>query len=437
MNFTVAIVGKPNVGKSTLFNRIIGRRVSIVHDKPGVTRDRVYGETEWNGKKFTLVDTGGIDPNVKDFMVNQIERQVDFAIDTADLILFIVDGKEGLTPTDEEVADMLRKCGKPVILVVNKVDNFENLPNNYEFYRLGFHDAIFISASHGLAIGDLLDKITGFMKNEFDKSYDDDITRVAIVGKPNVGKSSLINSILGEERVIVSDIPGTTRDAIDTLFEAEGHKMIFIDTAGMRRKSRVNEDVEFYSNVRAVAAIERADIVLFVLDATDEITEQDKRIAGMAHNKGKAVIIVVNKWDLVEKDSNTMNSFIQNIRKEFTFMQYAPIIFISAKTGQRVKRILELINFVMAQYTFRVEQGILKELLLEATAIAEPPTIKGKKLRIYGARQAGIKPPTFVFLVNDIKLFHFSYMRFLENKLRETFGFEGTPIIIKCRQKEA
>ncbi|HHW02963.1 MAG TPA: ribosome biogenesis GTPase Der [Thermoanaerobacterales bacterium] len=435
MSFTVAIVGRPNVGKSTLFNRLIGKRISIVDDKPGVTRDRIYGQIEWNGKKFTVIDTGGLEPASTDVILSQMKRQVDFAIDTADVILFLVDGKEGLTPADEDVANILRKSRKPVLLVVNKVDNFKNVPENYEFYSLGFDDPIFISASHGLAIGDLLDRLTDYIKDVPEALEDENITKVAVVGKPNVGKSSLVNAILGEERVIVSDIPGTTRDAIDTFFEVDGKKMVFIDTAGMRRKSKVKEDVEFYSNVRALGAIERSDVVLMVLDATQDISEQDKRIAGIAHEAGKAIIIVVNKWDLVEKDEHTMNKFRENIKNEFAFIQYAPTIFISAKTGQRVHRIIELINFVMDQYTFRVKTSMLNDLVREATAIVEPPSIKGKKLKIYYAVQTGIKPPTFVFFINDIKLFHFSYARYLENKLRETFGLEGTPVVIKGKEK--
>lgn len=435
MSFTVAIVGRPNVGKSTLFNRLIGKRISIVDDKPGVTRDRIYGQIEWNGKKFTVIDTGGLEPASTDVILSQMKRQVDFAIDTADVILFLVDGKEGLTSADEDVANILRKSGKPVLLVVNKVDNFKNVPENYEFYSLGFDDPIFISASHGLAIGDLLDRLTDYIKDVPEAPEDENITKVAVVGKPNVGKSSLVNAILGEERVIVSDIPGTTRDAIDTFFEVDGKKMVFIDTAGMRRKSKVKEDVEFYSNVRALGAIERSDVVLMVLDATQDISEQDKRIAGIAHEAGKAIIIVVNKWDLVEKDEHTMNKFRENIKNEFAFIQYAPTIFISAKTGQRVHRIIELINFVMDQYTFRVKTSMLNDLVREATAIVEPPSIKGKRLKIYYAVQTGIKPPTFVFFINDMKLFHFSYARYLENKLRETFGLEGTPVVIKGKEK--
>ncbi len=436
MSFIVAIVGRPNVGKSTLFNRIMGRRISIVHDKPGVTRDRIYGETDWNGKHFTLIDTGGIEPSSSDIILRQMKRQADFAIDTANLILFMVDAKEGMTHADLDVAQMLRKSGKPVILVVNKVDNYSETYHNYEFYQLGFGDPIYISAVHGLAIGDLLDKITDYIEKQGDNPEDEDITKVAIIGRPNVGKSSLINALLGEERVIVSDIPGTTRDAIDTYFEIGGKKMLFIDTAGLRRKSKINEDVEYYSSVRAIGAINRADVVLMVLDATEKITEQDKRIAGIAHEAGKATIIAVNKWDLVEKDTYTVQEFNNRIRTELAFMQYAPIVYVSAKTGQRINRIFTLIDTVMENYTLRVKTSTLNNLINEATAISEPPTIKGKKLKIFYAVQTSVKPPTFVFFVNDTKLFHFSYERYLENTLRQVFGFEGTPIIIKPRQKK-
>lgn len=436
MSFTVALVGRPNVGKSTLFNRLMGKRISIVDDKPGVTRDRIYGQLEWNGKKFTIIDTGGIDPASSEFIFSQMKRQVEFAIDMANLIVFLVDGKDGLTHADEDVAHILRKSGKPVLLVVNKVDNFKNAPENYEFYKLGFGEPILISASHGLAVGDLLDKLTEHIKDDVNQTdEDEDIIKVAVVGKPNVGKSSLVNAILGEERVIVSDTPGTTRDAIDTYFEADGKKMVFIDTAGMRRKSKVKEDIEFYSNVRALGAIERSNVVLMVLDAVQPVSEQDKRIAGIAHEAGKAIILIVNKWDLVEKNEYTMNEFREKIKSEFAFMQYAPIVFVSAKTRQRVYRIIELINFVMDQYTFRVKTPMLNELVREATAVVEPPSIKGKKLKIYYAVQTGIKPPTFVFFINDMQLFHFSYVRYLENKLREAFGLEGTPIIIKAKAK--
>jgi len=436
MSFIVAIVGRPNVGKSTLFNRIMGKRISIVHDRPGVTRDRIYGETDWNGKHFTLIDTGGIEPSSDDIILRQMKRQVEFAIDTADLILFMVDGKEGMTAADQDVALLLRRSGKPVILVVNKVDKYDDSINNYEFYQLGFEDPIFISASHGLAIGDLLDKITDHIQKRGEDDEDEELTKVAIVGRPNVGKSSLLNAILGEERVIVSDIPGTTRDAIDTYFQVDGKNMIFIDTAGIRRKSRINEDIEYYSTLRAIGAINRADVVLMVLDASQDITEQDKRIAGLAHEAGKAIIVVVNKWDLIEKDTYTMEEFNEKIRSEFAFMQYAPIVYVSAKTGQRVNRIIKTIETVMENYTLRVKTNVLNNLISEATAIAEPPTIKGKKLKIYYATQTGIKPPTFVFFVNDSELFHFSYVRYLENTIREAFGFEGTPIKIKSRQKK-
>jgi len=436
MSFIVAIVGRPNVGKSTLFNRILGRRISIVHDKPGITRDRIYGETDWNGKHFTLIDTGGIEPLSSDVILSQMKRQADFAIDTADLILFMVDAKDGMTHADLDVAQLLRRSGKPVLLVVNKVDNYNNTFHNYEFYQLGFGDPLFISAVHGLAIGDLLDKVTDYIEKSSDTLEDEDITKVAIIGRPNVGKSSLINAILGEERVIVSDVPGTTRDAIDTYFENGENKMLFIDTAGLKKKSKISEDVEFYSGVRAIGAINRADVVLMVLDASQNITEQDKRIAGIAHEAGKAIIIIVNKWDLVDKDSYTMENFNKKIKDEFAFMQYAPIVYVSAKTGQRINRIFKLINSVMENYTFRVKTSVLNSLVREATAISEPPSIKGRKLKIFYAVQTGVKPPTFVFFVNDTKLFHFSYVRYLENTLRQTFGFEGTPILIKPRQKK-
>jgi len=434
MSFIVAIVGRPNVGKSTLFNRIIGKRISIVHDKPGVTRDRIYGETDWNGKHFTLIDTGGIEPSSDDVILKQMKRQADFAIDTANLILFMVDAKEGVTYADLDVAQLLRKSGKPVLLVVNKADN--NTLESYEFYQLGFKEPIFISAVHGLGIGDLLDEITNYIEKQGNISEDEDITKVAIIGRPNVGKSSLLNAILGEERVIVSDIPGTTRDAIDTYFEIDEKKMLFIDTAGLRKKSKINEDVEYYSSVRAIGAINRADVVLMVLDASQDITEQDKRIAGIAHEAGKAIIITVNKWDLVDKDSYTVQEFNKKIRNELAFMQYAPIIYVSAKTGQRVNRIFTLIDSVMENYTFRVKTSVLNDLVREAMAISEPPSIKGRKLKIYYAVQTGVKPPTFVFFVNDAKLFHFSYVRYLENTLRQAFNFEGTPIIINPQQKK-
>lgn len=436
MNFTVAIVGRPNVGKSTLFNRIIGRRISIVADKPGITRDRIYGESEWNGKKFTIIDTGGLEPKSNDIIFAQMKNQVDFAIQNADLILFMVDGKQGLTPTDEEIATILRRCGKKVLLVVNKIDNFENIHDYYEFYKLGYDDITYISASHGRATGDLLDKITDYIPTDSVYSQEEDIIKIAVVGRPNVGKSSIVNAILGENRVIVSDIPGTTRDAVDTYFEADNKKMVFIDTAGLRRKSRVKEDIEYYSNIRAISAMERADIVLMVLDASLGIAEQDKKIAGIAHDAGKAAVFVVNKWDMIDKDRNTADKYIKTIRDEFKFMDYAPILFVSAKTGQRIPRILDMIETIIENYSFRVKTSILNELIRDSIAIVEPPSIKGRKLKIYYAVQVASKPPTFIFYVNNPELFHFSYVRFIENQLRGNFNFEGTPIIIKSRERK-
>lgn len=436
MDFTVAIVGRPNVGKSTLFNRIIGKRVSIVADKPGITRDRIYGEAEWNGKKFRLIDTGGLEPKSKDIILSQMKSQVNFAIENSDIILFLVDGKTGLTPSDEDVALILRKSNKKVILVVNKVDNFDNIHNIYEFYELGFGNPIPISASHGRAVGDLLDKITDFMGDKTLQAKDEDMTKIAVVGRPNVGKSSIINSILGQNRVIVSNIPGTTRDAVDTYFEAEGKKMVLIDTAGIRRKNRVKEDIEYYSNVRAFSAIRRADVVLLVLDATLSIAEQDKKIAGLAHEAGKSIIIILNKWDLVEKDSSSADRYMERIRAELSFLHYAPILFVSAKTGKRLNQIIEKVNYVAEQHSLKIKTSVLNDLIEEATAVVEPPILKGRRLKIYYAVQFGIKPPTFAFYVNDPKLFHFSYVRYLENQLRYIFGFEGTPIIIKPRSKK-
>lgn len=436
MDFTVAIVGRPNVGKSTLFNRIIGKRISIVADEPGITRDRIYGEAEWNGKKFRLIDTGGLEPKSKDVILNQIKNQVNFAIENSDIILFVVDANTGLTPSDEDVALILRRSNKKVILVVNKIDNFENIHNSYEFYQLGFQDPVPISASHGKAVGDLLDKITDSMGDKTLQEKNEDITKIAVVGRPNVGKSSIVNSILGQNRVIVSNIPGTTRDAVDTYFEAKGKKMVLIDTAGIRRKSRVKEDIEYYSNIRAFSAIRRADVVLLVLDATLGIAEQDKKIAGLAHEAGKATIIILNKWDLVKKDSSLADRYIEMIRTELAFLHYAPILFVSAKTGKRLHQIIEKVDYVAAQHSLKVKTSILNDLVEEATAVVEPPSIKGRRLKIYYAVQFGIKPPTFAFYINDPKLFHFSYARYLENQLRDVFGFEGTPIVIKPRGKK-
>ncbi|MCF6095868.1 ribosome biogenesis GTPase Der [Thermovorax subterraneus] len=436
MSFTVAIVGRPNVGKSTLFNRIVGKRISIVDDKPGVTRDRIYAVVEWRGKKFTIVDTGGIEPEGTDLMATQVRRQVEFAIESANLIIFLMDSREGLLPADEEVANILRKSRKPIIAVVNKVDDYSMKTGLYEFYRVGLGEPVFISALHGSNVGDLLDRIVEFIGKNKEPDYDESVIKVAVIGRPNVGKSSLVNALLGEERVIVSDVPGTTRDAIDTPFEYEGQQMVLIDTAGLRRKSRIKEDIEFYSHLRALQAVERADIALVVLDATEEITEQDKKIAGIAHESGRGIIIVVNKWDLVEKDDKTIYRYTDNIREELAFIQYAPVIFVSARTKKRVNKILELIRFVMDQYTFRIDKAALNELLEDATSMVAPPTIKGRRLRIYSLEQTGIKPPTFVLTVNDTELLHFSYVRYIENKLRERYGLEGTPVVLKGRNKK-
>jgi GTP-binding protein len=431
----VAIVGRPNVGKSTLFNKLAGQRISIVEDTPGVTRDRIYCEVEWLNIKFTLIDTGGIEPESEDIILKQMRRQAEIAIETANVIVFMVDGREGVTPADIEVANMLRKTKKPVELVVNKVDapSFEN--NKYEFYNLGIGEPIAISASQGLGIGDMLDEIVKHFDNLGNEDEDSPEIKVAIIGKPNAGKSSLLNRLVGEERVIVSDIPGTTRDAIDSYVEIEGNKFLFIDTAGIRRKSKIVEEVERYSVLRAIAAIERADVCLIMIDAQEGVTEQDEKIAGLAHEAGKASIIVVNKWDLIEKDDKTMNEFTKRIRTDLSYMPYAPIIFISAKTGQRVSRLIELIKYVADQHAMRIKTGALNEVISEAVLMKQPPIEKGKPLKIYYATQVSTKPPTFVLFVNYTDIVHFSYERYLENQIRQHFGLEGTPIKIIYREK--
>lgn len=432
----VAIVGRPNVGKSTLFNKLAGERISIVEDSPGVTRDRIYSEVEWLDYKFTLIDTGGIEPESEDIILKQMRRQAEIAIETADVIVLMVDGKEGMTPADREVANMLRKVKKPVELVVNKVDapSFEN--NKYEFYNLGIGEPIAISASQGLGLGDMLDEIVKhFNKLDTDEEDTPEI-KVAIIGKPNAGKSSLLNKLTGEERVIVSDIPGTTRDAIDSYIEIGEDKFLFIDTAGIRRKSKVTEEVERYSVLRAISAIERADVSLIMIDAEEGVTEQDEKIAGLAHEAGKASVIVVNKWDLIEKDDKTMNEFTKRVRNDLAFLAYAPIIFISAKTGQRINRLLELIKYVAGQHAMRIRTGVLNEVISEAVMMKQPPIERGKPLRIYYAAQVSTKPPTFVFFVNYTNIVHFSYQRYLENQIRQHFGLEGTPIKIIYREKE-
>jgi len=435
----IAIVGRPNVGKSTFFNYVSGKRISIVDDTPGVTRDRIYTEVEWRNRKLTLIDTGGIEPYSEDIIMQQMKRQAEIAIETADVIIFMVDAKTGMTASDKEVADMLRKAGKPVVLTVNKVDRIgEPPPDIYEFYNLGIGDMICISSTHGLGIGDLFDEVFKYLPKDIDEEQDEDVIKVAVVGKPNAGKSSIINKLLGEERVIVSDIPGTTRDAIDTYFQHGDDKYIFIDTAGIRRKSRIEENIERYSVIRSWTAIERADVCLIMIDAQDGVTEQDTKIAGYAHEQGKASIIVVNKWDLIEKETGTLEEYRKNVHEKLGFMQYAPVIFVSAKTGQRLHKMFELIKYVNEQSTFRVSTGMLNDIVNEALAMVQPPSDKGKRLKVYYMTQAGVKPPSFVIFINDQELMHYSYLRYLENHLRKSFGFEGTPIkfILKEKEKE-
>ena len=430
----IAIVGRPNVGKSMLFNKLIGQRISIVEDTPGVTRDRIYGESDWNGRKFTLIDTGGIEPRTDSQILSFMREQAEIAIDHADVIVFLTDVKTGVTASDQEVANMLLRSGKPVVLAVNKVDQGMS-PDVYEFYNLGLGDPIAVSAVHGHGTGDLLDECVKYFPPEAEEEEEDDAIQVAIIGKPNVGKSSLTNKILGQQRTIVSDVAGTTRDAIDSRFENDKGKYVFIDTAGMRKKSRVDEAIEKYSVLRAQMAIERSDVCLILIDATEGVTEQDTKVAGLAHEAGKACIIVVNKWDLVEKDGKTMDKMRQDIRRDLAYMTYAPILFISAMTGQRVDRLFELINYVNDQAATRITTGMLNNVLEDAQTRVQPPTDKGRRLKIYYVTQTGIKPPHFVFFCNDARLFHFSYQRYLENQLRSTFGLEGTPIKITIRQK--
>lgn len=433
----VAVVGRPNVGKSTFFNYIAGKRISIVEDTPGVTRDRIYTEVEWRGKTFTVIDTGGIEPYSEDKILQQMRRQAELAIETAHVIIFMVDAKDGMTATDKEIATMMRKSGKPVILVANKVDRVGDPPPEvYEFYNLGMGDVLSISSVHGLGIGDLLDEVYKYFPEDMEEPYDEDVIKVAVIGKPNAGKSSLINKILGEERVIVSDIPGTTRDAIDTYVEAGEDKYVFIDTAGIRRKSKIEENIERYSIIRAWNAVERSDVCLIMVDAQDGVTEQDTKIAGYAHEQGKASIIVVNKWDLVEKETGTLEEYRKVVHEKLGFMTYAPVIFISAKTGQRVNKLYELIKYVANQSAMRISTGMLNDLLAEATAMVQPPSDKGKRLKIYYGTQSDVKPPTFVIFVNNMELFHYSYERYLENQLRKSFGFEGTPIRFIHRERD-
>ncbi len=432
----IAIVGRPNVGKSALFNKLIGQRLSIVEDTPGVTRDRIYGESDWNGRKFTLIDTGGIEPRTDSEILTFMREQAEIAISHADVIVFLTDIKTGLTASDQEVAGMLQRSGKPIVLAVNKMDSTGNVdPDFYEFYNLGLGDPIAVSAVHGHGTGDLLDECVKYFPPEGDDEEDDDRIQVAIIGKPNVGKSSLTNKILGQQRTIVSNVAGTTRDAIDSYFENETGKYVFIDTAGMRKKSRVDEAIERYSVLRAQMAIERADVCLILIDAQEGVTEQDTKVAGMAHEAGKASIIVVNKWDLIEKDGKTMDKMREDIRRDLGYMTYAPVLFISAMTGQRVERLFELIQYVNNQAATRITTGMLNSVLADAQTRVQPPTDKGRRLKIYYMTQAGIKPPHFICFCNDARLFHFSYQRYLENQIRNVFGLEGTPIRMTIRQK--
>ena len=430
----VAVVGRPNVGKSTFFNKVVGRRVSIVEDTPGVTRDRIYAEAEWRGIHFALIDTGGIEPDSEDIILSQMREQAEIAMDTSDVILFMVDGRDGLTAADREVGEMLYKTGKKVVLAVNKVDK-TTLPDDfYDFYELGLGEPIPISSVNMLNLGDLLDRIVESFP-EGAGTEEEDVIKIAMIGKPNVGKSSLVNKLLGENRVIVSPIAGTTRDSIDTPFEKDGEKYLLIDTAGIRRKSKVNEDIEKFSVIRAVAAIERCDVCLLMIDAQEGVTEQDKRIAGIAHEAGKGLVIVVNKWDLVEKETNTMNDYRKEVASELTFMSYAPTVFISALTGQRVSKVIDTARAVAANRAMRVPTGQLNNLIMDATMMKQPPSDKGKRLKIYYVTQVGVNPPLFSFKVNSRPLMHFSYARYLENKIRETFGFEGTSLKFVFREK--
>ena len=432
----VAIVGRPNVGKSMLFNKLIGQRLSIVEDIPGVTRDRIYGECEWVGRKFTLVDTGGIEPSTDSQILSFMRDQAQIAIDNATVIIFVVDIKSGMTASDQEVAHMLQRSGKPIVLAVNKMDSTGTTdPEFYEFYNLGLGDPVAVSAVHGHGTGDLLDECVKYFPPQEEDEDESDVIQVAIIGKPNVGKSSLTNKILGEQRVIVSNVAGTTRDAIDSYFENAQGKYNFIDTAGMRKKSRVDDNIEKYSVLRATMAIERSDVCLILIDAQDGVTEQDTKVAGLAHEAGKACIIVVNKWDLIEKDDKTMDRMREDIRRDLSYMTYAPIVFISAMTGQRVNRLFELINYVNEQAATRITTGMLNSVLADAQTRVQPPTDKGRRLKIYYMTQVGVKPPHFVIFCNDKKLFHFSYQRYLENQIRGVFGLEGTPVILTIRQK--
>lgn len=432
----VAVVGRPNVGKSTLFNALAGHRISIVKDTPGITRDRIYADVSWLNHSFTLIDTGGIEPDSSDVILSQMREQAQIAIDTADVILFMVDVRQGLVDADSKVADMLRRSHKSILLVVNKVDNFEKyMADTYEFYNLGIGEPHPISAANQLGIGDLLDEVISYFEEGGDSDEEEEVVRVAIVGKPNVGKSSLINKLIGENRLIVSDIAGTTRDAVDTPVRRNQKDYIFIDTAGLRRKNKVKEELERYMIVRTVGAVERADVVVLLIDATEGVTEQDAKIAGIAHERGKAVIIAVNKWDAIEKDNKTVNQYSARIRNVLSFMPYAEITYISAVTGQRLPKLYDLIDMVHENHAMRISTGVLNEIMSEAVAMQQPPSDKGKRLRLYYITQVGVKPPTFVIFVNDKELMHFSYTRYIENQIREAFGFKGTPLKFIIRER--
>lgn len=433
----VAVVGRPNVGKSTLFNALAGEKISIVKDTPGITRDRIYADVTWLDMNFTLIDTGGIEPDSKDIILSQMREQAQIAIDTADVIIFMVDVRQGLVDADSKVADMLRRSKKPVVLAVNKVDDYKKyMADVYEFYNLGIGEPFAISAVNKLGIGDLLDEVTSYFDAAAAQEEEDERIKVAIVGKPNVGKSSIINKLIGENRVIVSDIAGTTRDAIDTEVTYQGKEYVFIDTAGLRRKNKIKEELERYMIIRTVSAVERADIVVLVIDAAEGVTEQDAKIAGIAHDRGKASIIAVNKWDAVEKDNKTVSEFSQKIRQILSFMPYAEILFISAVTGQRLFKLYETIDVVYENHAMRVATGVLNEIMAEAVALQQPPSDKGKRLRLYYITQVAVKPPTFVIFVNDKELMHFSYTRYIENQVREAFGFKGTPLKFIIRERK-
>ena len=431
----VAVVGRPNVGKSTLFNKLAGKRISIVEDTPGVTRDRIFTEVEWLNKYFTLIDTGGIEPENDDIILTQMRNQAMLAMDMAHVIVFVVDGKSGITSADREVGLMLRKTNKPVILAVNKIDNMNLVDNIYDFYELGLGEPHPISSANAMGLGDLLDEIVENFPEGLNTEYNEDIIRVAITGKPNAGKSSILNKILGEDRVIVSPIAGTTRDAVDTYFEKGDQQYLLIDTAGIRRKSKVYERVEKFSVIRSMTAVERADVVLIVIDATEGVTEQDTKVAGIAHDEGKGCIFIVNKWDLIEKDNKTLGNYTKEIREKFPFMMYAPVLFVSALTNQRMNKILETVNYVASEHAKRVSTSALNDVIGEAVMLNQPPSDKGKRLKIYYGSQTGTKPPKFTLFINDKQLTHFSYQRYLENKIRENFGFEGTSVQFEYREK--